>query len=90
MNKILKRLLLVITVLAVLAVMLISLPYYITKPGTTEKLGELVKVEGKADNKNGSFSLTTIGLQHATALTLTQSPTVLCTMLNTRLRKQPV
>ncbi|ODJ53517.1 hypothetical protein BFR40_02555 [Brochothrix thermosphacta] len=71
MNKILKRLLLVIIVLAVLAVMLIPLPYYITKPGTTEKLGELVKVEGKADNKNGSFSLTTIGLQHATALTLT-------------------
>lgn len=70
MNKTLKKLLTVIITLVLLGLIFIPVPYYITKPGTTEKLAPLISVAGKYAEKTGSFSLTTIGLQHATPVTL--------------------
>lgn len=70
MNTKMKKLLTAVITVVLLGLLFIPLPFYITKPGTTEKLEPLISVAGKNNQKNGSFSLTTIGLQHATPVTL--------------------
>lgn len=47
----------------------IPVPYYVTKPGDTEKLHDLVTVSGKEDPKKGSFSLVTIAMAKANPYT---------------------
>jgi PDZ domain-containing protein len=53
-------------ILAVL-VTFIKLPYYVTMPGTAQKLAPLVKVEG-GDRDEGSFMLTTVRMGRANVI----------------------
>ncbi|KRL14177.1 SepM family pheromone-processing serine protease [Schleiferilactobacillus perolens] len=61
-------------VLLALAAAYVPLPnWFIEMPGTAEPLAQFVKVDGKRDTAKGSFNLTTVGIQSATALTLVTS-----------------
>lgn len=60
----------VIIILVILIIgFFIPVPYYISKPGGTEKLNDLVTVSGKADHKKGSFSLVTVAMAKANPYT---------------------
>lgn len=68
-NKVpIKKILAVLGILAVLAFMLFPMPYYVEVPGETIDLKEIITVDGKKDEKKGSFSLTSVGLRRATPL----------------------
>lgn len=64
-----KTLILFIIALAVCASVFLPLPYYIEKPGSTIDLKDLITVNEKKDQEEGSFSLTSVGVQQASAVT---------------------
>lgn len=64
-----KTFILFIIALAVCASVFLPLPYYIEKPGSTIDLKELITVNDKKDQEDGSFSLTSVGVQQASAVT---------------------
>ncbi|WP_028789385.1 SepM family pheromone-processing serine protease [Tetragenococcus muriaticus] len=55
--------------LAVCAGVFFPLPYYIEKPGSTIDLKEVITVNEQEDEEQGSFSLTSVGIQQASAVT---------------------
>ena len=57
------------TVIIILGFFL-PLPYYIEGPGTTEDLKSFVTVDGKKDQADGSFSLTSVSVSQARPFTL--------------------
>lgn len=63
------QLLLLLAALAVLASLLVPIPYYIEAPGATIKLDELITVNDQKDQHSGSFALTSVGIRQATAAT---------------------
>lgn len=64
-----KRLLLLLLALILMACVALPIPYYIEAPGSTIKLDTLVKVNDKKDKFSGSFSLTSVGIRQATVAT---------------------
>lgn len=64
-----KRLLLLLLALVLMACVALPIPYYIEAPGSTIKLDTLVKVNGQKDKFSGSFSLTSVGIRQATVAT---------------------
>lgn len=64
-----KRLLLLLLALVLMACVALPIPYYIEAPGSTIKLDTLVKVNDKKDKFSGSFSLTSVGIRQATVAT---------------------
>lgn len=59
----------ILTVIVSILLFLIPLPYYIEMPGTSEDLRNHVVVNGKKDEYEGSFMLTTVAVQQATPFT---------------------
>lgn len=68
-NSFKKPLILFIIALAICASVFLPLPYYIEKPGSTIDLKELITVNDKKDQEDGSFSLTSVGVQQASVVT---------------------
>lgn len=68
-NITVKGVLLFFVLLAVIASMLLPIPYYIEGPGTTENLKDFVTVAGTKDTRSGGFYLTTVGIHQATVFT---------------------
>ncbi|AYW48694.1 peptidase [Tetragenococcus osmophilus] len=68
-NSFKKLFVLFIIALAVCASVFLPLPYYIEKPGSTIDLKELITVNEQKDQEEGSFSLTSVGVQQASAVT---------------------
>ncbi len=69
-NKVpVKQLLLLLAALAVLASLIVPIPYYIEAPGATIKLDELITVNDQKDQHSGSFALTSVGIRQATVAT---------------------
>lgn len=68
-NKLVKRLLLIFVALVAIAFVIVPIPYYIEEPGETINLKDLITVNGKKDQQQGSFSLTSVGIRRATAFT---------------------
>ncbi|MDN5830826.1 MAG: peptidase, partial [Tetragenococcus halophilus] len=64
-----KTLILLIIALAIFASVFLPLPYYIEKPGSTIELKDLITVNDKKDQEDGSFSLTSVGVQQASVVT---------------------
>ncbi|MGM0139526.1 lon-like protease [Enterococcus sp. DIV0755b] len=64
-----KRLLLLLFALILMACVALPIPYYIEAPGSTIKLDTLVKVNDQKDKFSGSFSLTSVGIRQATVAT---------------------
>jgi len=62
-------LLAIVVALTIVASVFIPLPYYIEQPGSTIDLKELVTVNDQKDDNPGSFSLTSVGIRQATAVT---------------------
>lgn len=63
-----KKILLALGMLLILAFTLFPIPYYVEVPGETMDLKEIITVNNKHDDKKGSFSLTSVGLRRATPL----------------------
>lgn len=63
-----KRLLLLLLALIMMACVAIPIPYYVEAPGATIQLSKLIEVNGGKDQKSGSFSLTAVGIRQATVL----------------------
>ncbi|GFH43370.1 peptidase S16 [Lactococcus hodotermopsidis] len=59
----------VVAILAVVGVF-VPLPYYIELPGTTENVGEMVRVDKASLVEKGSLNLTTVSMMQATGLSL--------------------
>lgn len=51
-------------------IFVVPLPYYIEMPGSAEDLKDHVEVNAQQDNFEGSFMLTTVGVQRATSFSL--------------------
>ncbi|EIA18968.1 SepM family pheromone-processing serine protease [Listeria fleischmannii] len=64
-----KKIVAIIVLLVVIAGFFIPMPYYITKPGSTEKLEPLVEIEGHKSELKGSLSLVTIAMANANIYT---------------------
>lgn len=64
-----KTLILFVIALAVCASVFLPLPYYVEKPGSTIDLKELITVNEKKDQSDGSFYLTSVGVQQASVVT---------------------
>lgn len=60
-----KRLLLLLLAIIMMACVAVPIPYYVEAPGATIKLSELIEVNGGKDQKSGSFSLTAVGIRQA-------------------------
>lgn len=54
------------TLLVVLGIVVVPIPYYIEQPGATINLKDLITVNQKKDEQPGSFSLTSVGIRQAT------------------------
>lgn len=50
--------------------LLLPLPYYIEVPGSAERVSDFVTVDGKSDEADGAFLLTTVGIRQGTAASL--------------------
>lgn len=72
-NKLVKRLVVIFLALVVIACIIVPIPYYIEEPGDTINLKELITVNGKEDERKGSFSLTSVGIRRATVFTALKS-----------------
>jgi len=57
------------TLLVVLGIVVVPIPYYIEQPGSTINLKDLITVNNKEDTQAGSFSLTSVGIRRATVAT---------------------
>ncbi|MFD2728514.1 SepM family pheromone-processing serine protease [Enterococcus camelliae] len=55
-----------VTLLVVLGIVVVPIPYYIEQPGATINLKDLITVNQKKDEQPGSFSLTSVGIRQAT------------------------
>ncbi|MGM0124346.1 PDZ domain-containing protein [Enterococcus sp. AZ194] len=62
-----------LVMLLLAAMIVVPIPYYIEAPGSTIDLKELISVNGKKDEKEGSFSLTAVGIRQATVFTALKS-----------------
>lgn len=60
-----KKLLAGLIVLALVVAFFVPLPYYVTRPGSADKLSPLVTVEGHPSNSEGVFRLVTIAMGQA-------------------------
>lgn len=60
-----KKLLAGLIVLALVVAFFVPLPYYVTRPGSADKLSSLVTVEGHPSNSEGVFRLVTIAMGQA-------------------------
>ncbi|MBC1603311.1 PDZ domain-containing protein [Listeria rocourtiae] len=65
MKKNWKKLLAGLIVLALVVAFFVPLPYYVTRPGSADKLSSLVTVEGHPSNSEGVFRLVTIAMGQA-------------------------
>lgn len=65
-----QRWLLLLLSLIVFAAIALPLPYYVEAPGSTIDLKELITVNNKTDQDDGSFSLTAVGVRRGTAFQL--------------------
>lgn len=65
-----KNLVMIIISVIVVASVILPLPYYIEVPGSAENVRDFISVEGKRDNDEGSFMLTTVGIRRGTAISL--------------------
>lgn len=61
--------------LALIACFIVPIPYYIEEPGDTINLKELITVNDKKDENDGSFSLTSVGIRRATVFTALRAKT---------------
>lgn len=57
-------------IVVILLATVVPIPYFIEMPGSSENLRDHVSVNGKRDNFDGSFMLTTVLVQQATVATL--------------------
>lgn len=64
-----KQIGLIISLIVLLGLIFIPIPYYIEQPGATINLAKLITVNQKVDKQTGSFSLTSVGVQQATPMT---------------------
>lgn len=64
-----KYLLLFLISIVIAASVFLPIPYYIEQPGATIDLKDLVTVNQQEDELPGSFSLTSVGIRHATVVT---------------------
>lgn len=68
-NKVpVKRLLLLLLALVMAACVVMPIPYYVEAPGATIQLSELIKVNDQTDKREGSFSLTAVGIRQASVV----------------------
>lgn len=72
-HPLIRRFLLIAVPIALLIGLVYPLPYYLEVPGTTEPIKQMVKVDGKSDEKKGNFYLTTVQIAQANAVTLIYS-----------------
>ncbi|WP_088838917.1 SepM family pheromone-processing serine protease [Listeria sp. ILCC792] len=64
-----KKIVAIVILVVVIAGFFIPMPYYITKPGSTEKLEPLVEIAGHESELKGSLSLVTIAMANANIYT---------------------
>lgn len=66
-KSVIKGILMVLAAILIVGIFLWPLPYYVESPGATINLKEIITVNDKEDKEDGSFSLTSVGIQQATA-----------------------
>lgn len=68
-----KYVLLLISAIFIVACVLLPIPYYIQRPGSTVPLAELVTVNDQVDDAPGSYALTSVGVYQGTVLRVLQA-----------------